>query len=202
MHFREIPFLRLVAPLCAGVIAAEAAPGGDTFAWVAIAASAAAMTALIFRKMYSTDTLFGAMLMIFICATGYLLYSTRSRSLTTLGKHEQTFLLRLSEYPDEKPNSRSFRAKIIAAGTDTLRSGTKGSILLYCLDDTLTRDWIPGDRLLIRVTPQPVINNGNPCEFDYRRYMEGQGIKYFGFFRTGDLLEHSSPPHRNLREIS
>ncbi len=202
MLFREIPFLRLVAPLCAGVIAAEAAPGGDTFAWIVVAASAAAMTLLLLRKMYFTDTLFGGILMIFIGAAGYLLYSTNARRLSTFEKQEQTFLLRLSEFPDEKANSRSFRAKIIAAGTDTLRSGVKGSILLYCMNDTLTRDWIPGDRLLIRATPLPVVNNGNPCEFDYRRYMEGQGIKYFGFFSTNGLLEHSSPRRRNLRELS
>lgn len=202
MLFREIPFLRLVAPLCAGVIAAEAAPQGDTSAWIFLAASAAAMTVLIVRKMYFTDTLFGGILMIFIGAAGYLLYSTGNKRLTTFEKQEQTFLLRLSDYPDEKANSRSFRAKIIAAGTDTLRSGVRGSILLYCMNDTLTRDWIPGDRLMIRATPLPVVNNGNPCEFNYHRYMEGQGIKYFGFFSTNGLLEHSSPRHRNLREIS
>ncbi len=202
MLFREIPFLRLVAPLCAGVIAAEAAPGGDTIAWVSLAASAAAMTFLVLRKMYFTDILFGGIMMIFTAAAGYLLYSTENRRLTTFEKQQQTFLLRLSEYPEEKANSRSFRAKIIAAGTDTLRYGVKGSILLYCMNDTLTRDWIPGDRLLIRTTPLPVVNNGNPCEFDYRRYMEGQGIKYFGFFSTNGLLEHSSPRQRNLRELS
>lgn len=202
MLFREIPFLRLVAPLCAGVIAAEAAPGGDTIAWVSLAASAAAMTFLVLRKMYFTDILFGGIMMIFTGAAGYLLYSTENRRLTTFDKQQQTFLLRLSEYPEEKSNSRSFRAKIIASGTDTLRYGVKGSILLYCMNDTLTRDWIPGDRLLIRTTPLPVVNNGNPCEFDYRRYMEGQGIKYFGFFSTKSLLEHSSPRHRNLRELS
>ena len=202
MHFRETPFLRLLAPLCAGVIAAEAAPGGDTFAWITMAASAAALTALMFRKIYFRDPIFGSLMIVLICATGYLLYSIQKKSLTTFEKHEQTFLVKLKEYPDEKANSRSFRAKILAAGTDALGSGLKGSILLYCMDDSLSRDWIPGDRLLVRTTPLPVTNNGNPCEFDYRRYLEGQGVKYFGFFSGDDLLEHTSPHRRSPGEIS
>ena len=75
----------------------------------------------------------------------------------------------------------------------------RGSILLYCMNDTLPA-MEPGDRLLIRITPARR-NNGNPCEFDYRRYMEGQGIKYIGFFRATTYLS-TLPRHRNLRELS
>ncbi|HUW92425.1 MAG TPA: ComEC/Rec2 family competence protein [Bacteroidales bacterium] len=202
MHFREIPFLRLLAPLCAGVIAAETAPGADTVVWITVAASAVVLTGLTFRKKYFSDPLFGIILFVLITAAGYLLYSNSQKRLSTFAKSEQIFLLKLSEYPDKKSNSWSFRARIMAAGTDTLRSGLTGSMLLYCMDDSLTMGWHPGDRIMIRTTPLPVTNNGNPCEFNYKRYMEGQGIRFIGFFSPGDLLEHSSPDRRSLREIS
>jgi len=202
VHFREIPFLRLLAPLCTGVILAEAAPGGDTAAWIIAALSFAFLTLLLFRKKYSADLLFGVTLMTLITAGGYLSTIFSKNRLSTYESTEQIFLIRMSEYPDKKAKSYSFRAEIEAAGKGSLSYGQRGSMLLYLMQDTLAPVLQPGDRLLIRTTPMPIKNNGNPCEFNYKRYMEGEGVKYYGFLRRDDILDHSSPSHRNLREAS
>lgn len=202
MHFREIPFLRLFAPLCAGVIVAEALPHAATAAWIITSAAVSVMTLRLFHRCYHYDILFGTALIIFLMATGYLLNFAGKERLSNLTGSRQLFMVRLSGYPDQKDKSCSFRAKIMTASMGGKQYSPRGSLLLYFLTDTLPSRWQPGDILLVSITPQPVVNNGNPCEFNYRRYLEGQGIKYFGFFRAGDIVRYHPAGRLTVRERS
>ena len=85
---------------------------------------------------------------------------------------------------------------------DSAQYSPHGSLLLYFMSDTLPSRWQPGDRLTVRITPKPAENNGNPCEFNYRRYLEGQGVRYLGFFRAGDIIEYQPANRLTLRERS
>lgn len=166
------------------------------------AAAAAVMTLRLFHKNYHSDTLFGTALIIFLIAAGYLLHFEGKERLSNLERSRQLFMVRISGYPEKKNNSCSFRAKILKASMDGQHYAPRGSLMLYFISDTLPSRWQPGDRLLVRLTPQPVVNNGNPCEFNYRRYLEGQGIKYFGFFRAADMLEYHPAGRLTVRESS
>jgi competence protein ComEC len=202
VHFREIPFLRIFAPFCAGVILAEAAPSFVTAAWAISGLAVLAMTLRLIRKNYHPDTIFGAALVIFFLASGYLLHVTGKERLSTIGESRQLFTVRISGYPDKKSNSCSFRAKIVTSSADGQQYYPRGSLMLYFVSDTLPTHWQPGDRLVVRITPRPVGNNGNPCEFNYRRYLEGQGVRYLGFFRAGDIIEYQPAGRLTLRERS
>mgnify|MGYP001239139592 CR=1 FL=1 len=157
---------------------------------------------LLFREKSHSDLFFGTALIIFIMAGGYLLYSYGEKRLSILEQQKQMFIVKLTEYPARKITGYSFRAKIVAACNNEVVSEPRGSLLLYFRSDSLEQEWLPGDILVLRLTPIPVKNNGNPCEFDYKRYLEGQGIRYSGFFTIEDLMEHITPKHRSLREIS
>lgn len=202
MHFRDIPFLRLYAPLCAGVLAAETAPAADTAAWILLAVAAAAMTIRIAYKGYFTDLVYGCAVISFLMASGYLLHTSGKRRITAFDERRDTFLVRVAEYPEKKSSGHAFRAKIISAGAEGNEYHPAGSLLLYFISDTITPEWKPGDRLLIRTTPRPVRNNGNPCEFNYRRYLEGQGVRYLGFIRSNDIVEYRPSAYLTLRERS
>ena len=84
MHFREIPFLRIFAPFCAGVILAEAAPSAVTAAWAMAGTAALVITLRLIRKNYHPDTLFGTAIVIFFLAAGYLMHVTGKERLSTL----------------------------------------------------------------------------------------------------------------------
>ena len=202
MHFREIPFLRIFAPFCAGVILAEAAPSAVTAAWAMAGTAAFVITLRLIRKNYHPDTLFGAAIVMFFLATGYLMHITGKERLSTLDESRQMFTVRLSGYPDKKNSSSSFRAKIVNVTADSQKYSPRGSLLLYFLSDTLPSRWQPGDMLTVRITPKPAENNGNPCEFNYRRYLEGQGVRYMSFFRAGDIIEYQPASRLTLRERS
>jgi competence protein ComEC len=202
VHFREIPFLRIFAPFCAGVILAEAAPSAVTAAWAMAGTAAFVITQRLIRKNYHPDTLFGAAIVMFFLSTGYLMHITGKERLSTLDESRQMFTVRLSGYPDKKNSSASFRAKIVNMTADSTQYSPRGSLLLYFLSDTLPSRWQPGDMLTVRITPKPVENNGNPCEFNYRRYLEGQGVRYMSFFRAGDIIEYRPAGRLTLRERS
>lgn len=202
MHFREIPFLRIFAPFCTGVILAEAAPSAVTAAWAVAGAAALVLTLRLIQKSYHPDALFGSAIVIFFLSAGYIMHITSKERLTNLPESRQKFTVRLSGYPDKKSNSFAFRAKIVSLTADGKRCSPRGSLLLYFISDTLPSGWQPGDRLSVHLTPQPIENSGNPCEFNYRRYLEGQGIRYLGFFRAGDIVDYQPAGRLTLRERS
>lgn len=202
MHFREIPFLRLLIPLCAGVILAEVIPGYLTPALVILCCLLALLSVRLLRKSYNLDIFFGVSLFLTICCSGYILSCLPIKERPSLEQNRQVIVARISEYPDRKASGVSFRARIIAAGSDTLKSVKRGSILLYYMTDSLNCGLGPGDKLMVRTGPMPVRNNGNPCEFNYKRYMEGQGVCFYGFFRKSDIIELKPANHLTVRELS
>ncbi len=202
MQFREIPFLRLYAPLCAGVIVAEAAPRMAAVALTVAALALALMTIRLFRKSFLPDTLFGTAVVFFLLTSGYLLRSEEQTRPCELPESRQRVTVRLSGYPEKRNASWSFRAKIISVREGDSISYPSGSLMLWYMSDTLPRAWKPGDRLCLSLRPRPVENNGNPCEFNYRRYLEGQGIKQIAFFHSGDIIGYHSEGRRSVRECS
>lgn len=202
MQFREIPFLRLYAPLCAGVIVAEAAPPLKAVAWAVAAVSLAVMSLRLFRKSYFSDTLFGAAIILFLFAAGFLLRTEERARPGELSDSRQVVTVRLSGYPDKKNASWSFRAKIISVNENDSLRYPRGSLMLWFMSDTLPSMWKPGDHLVLHIRPRQVENTGNPCEFNYRRYLEGQGIKYMAFFRPGDIMEYRTGSRHSVRESS
>ena len=202
MHVREIPFLRLFVPLCAGVIVGELLPRFAVAAGITALAAFVMMTWRLSRKEFFSDTLFGLMLSLFIFSAGYLLRLNDLRRCGHLEESRRTVTVRLSEYPHKKNASFSFRAAIISvAGSDGI-TAPRGSLLLYFISDTLPSRWQPGDQLQLHLTPRRIRNSGNPCEFNYSRYMEGRGIRYTGFFRARDIAGHMPATRLTVRERS
>jgi competence protein ComEC len=202
VHVREIPFLRLFVPLCAGVIVGELLPRFAVAAGITALAAFVVMTWRLSRKEFFSDTLFGLMLSLFIFSAGYLLRLNDLRRCDHLEESRRTVTVRLSEYPHKKNASFSFRAAIISvAGSDGI-TAPRGSLLLYFISDTLPSRWQPGDQLQLHLTPRMIRNSGNPCEFNYRRYMEGRGIRYTGFFRARDIAGHMPATRLTVRERS
>jgi competence protein ComEC len=184
------------------VILAEAEPSAVTAAWALTVTAALAITLRLIRKKYHPDALFGTAIVIFFLSSGYLMHVTVKERLSTLSERRQVFTVRISGYPEKKNASCSFRAKIINTTVDGQQYTPRGSLLLWFMSDTIPSRWQPGDMLTVRITPKPAENNGNPCEFNYLRYLEGQGVRYLGFFRAGDIIDYQPAGRLTLRERS
>ena len=198
MLHKEIPFLRIGLPLCIGIITGlYFKPDSFFLLLTAIFIITGFIVSLFFNK-YQTNLLFGFFLTITLFICGLLLYNNEKDSLSIL-KPEQTFFhCTLSDYPVEKENSIMMTVKMNSKITTLGTEAVKGSLVLYNKKDSLVTSFLPGDILIIRCTPVELTNRGNPYEFDYRFYMENQGIKYSAFTSSRDIIRHSIPANRKL----
>lgn len=88
------------------------------------------------------------------------------------------FLGTVLESPQKKENSyksvvtiRSF----LGEQKDSL-SNTNEKVLVYFERDSIVEKLSPGDIIIFAQTPQNIKNNGNPFEFDYKKYLERKKI--------------------------
>lgn len=189
-------------PLCAGVIMAEYLPRIPFIILIAAIVALAVMTLRLIRTAYVSDILYGASLMIFLFSCGYMLRTGELNRPGELKGERQEMTLRLSDYPSKSKSGCSFRARIISVTQGDSVTSPRGSLLLWFRSDTLPSSWQPGDILKISIRPVRVENNGNPCEFNYRRWLEGQGVRYMAFIRGSDITGYSAEVRRSVRERS
>jgi competence protein ComEC len=152
----------------------------------------------LFFNRYQTNMLFGFTLTISFFLCGLILYNHEKNSLSNLKNEKAVFICTLTDYPEERENSFRLTVKLNSKIEDGKIKTVKGSILLYNKKDSSKLSFIPGDILIIRCTPLEIVNRANPYEFDYRFFMENQGIRYYAFTNSKDFTGHYTPAHRLL----
>jgi competence protein ComEC len=195
---KEIPFLRIGLPLCAGVISGLYTKP-DTFflVSVAIVITSGFFVSLFYNKT-QTNLIFGCTLTISLFICGLLLYTIEKNRISTLKPEETMFACTLSDYPAEKENSFMLKINLNKKITIDGNEAVEGSMILYNKKDSSVASLLPGDLLIIKCTPAEIANRGNPYEFDYRFYMENQGIRYYAFTSSRNIIRHTVPDHRKL----
>ena len=198
MLHKEIPFLRIGLPLCIGIISGlYIQPDTSVLVIVGIIIISGFLLSLFFNK-YLRNQVFGYALTLSLVITGLLLYTNEKKSISILKSEKTTFICTLSDYPEEKENSYRLILKLNRKVDGDVSEPVKGSILIYNKKDSSAVSLTPGDILIIRCTPVEIANRSNPYEFDYRFFMENQGIRYYAITKSKDLLKHTIPIHRNL----
>ncbi len=198
MLHKEIPFLRIGLPLCAGIISGLYIKPDITFLVIAGIFIISGFLFSLFFNNYIVNPIFGYTLSISLFTCGLLLYTNEKDSISTLKPEKTLFTGTLSEYPEEKENSFRLVVKLNRRIKGDKTEAIKGSILLYNKKDSSTASMLPGDMLMIRCTPVEITNRANPYEFDYRFFMENQGIRYYAFTNSNDFIKHIIPIHRKL----
>lgn len=198
MLHREIPFLRICAPLASGIVSGLYIEPG-------IALVAAIVTIIIVLFLLSLrlrigkdNYLFGVPVFMTLWLLGLLLYSNEKRSLSKLPGEPCILVCTLSDYPVTKPRTQMLKLqmhqKLVPGNPEKL----EGSIVVYHKSSPGSEEYVPGDRLILRCTPSEITNKGNPYEFNYKFYMENLGVKYQAFTDAEDLIMHDKSCRRNI----
>jgi competence protein ComEC len=196
---KEIPFLRICAPLCAGIISGLYVSPDKTFIIIFGTVATAIFILSIFNKKPETNPLFGVAMTMAFFLCGLLLY-TREKTILSILKPEENILnCTLSDYPAEKEKSYMLTLKMNGKAAGSQYQNLHGSILLYLKKDSVVPDLLPGDLLTVKCMPAEITSSGNPCSFDYRFFMENQGIKYSSYIKSENILKLQRPAHRKLR---
>lgn len=198
MLHKEIPFLRTGIPLCAGIITGLYVQPGIIFITLSSLIIVAGFLVSLYFNKSQANSIFGLSLTISLFLCGLLLYRNEKNTLSELNSDDITIDGIISDYPLEKQNSYLLRLRMEYENQNGTARKLKGSILLYCKKDSLVLSYLPGDRLILNCKPVRIINRGNPYEFDYRFFMENQGIKYIAFVSSGNIKVHKQPERRKL----
>ena len=195
---REVPFLRIGVPICIGIISGHYFKPGYIFIAISLIVVVAGFGIALFFNKNLINKIYGYPLSCSLFLCGILLYTIEKKNLSVLEPVPSIFLCSLSEFPEEKNNYMSFIVRLHSMLGEDGKTQINGSMLIRAKKDSLIMAMIPGDILMIRCLPVPIVNRGNPYEFDYRFYMENRGIKYLSFISAGDISNHISPAHRKL----
>lgn len=197
----NIPFLRLILPFVAGIVAGAFLQATLNTIWLlplllaAFIAIGRMKPLTPYRKLLMMAL---ADIFLFICAlslTGITDVSRQSRFIgSVVGKHEKSTLL---VYPTELPVKKGKWLKCLLTVNGVVRGDSlvtaKGDVLAYFeagIDPQILR---PGNMLLVNARlsePPPPMN---PHEFDYRRWLANRQVYYTCFLRRGDVYETSLP---------
>lgn len=198
MLHREIPFLRIGLPLCAGIVSGLCFSPGKVFYFVSLLILILFFCSSLFFNRYLTNIIYGISLTMSLYLAGLLLYSEEKNRISILEPEETLFTGVLDNVPEEKENTFKliFRLDMLAGSNGQIPAG--GSMVLYHRKDHQISSFLPGDRLIIKCTPLEIKSRGNPFEFDYRFYMENQGIRYYAFTDSSDIIKRYVPEKRKL----
>ncbi|MFO7622114.1 MAG: ComEC/Rec2 family competence protein [Bacteroidales bacterium] len=198
MLLKEIPFLRIGLPLCVGIISGQwIRPDFIFLLVIAAVILIGLLTSLFFNKL-QTNYIYGVSLTVALYASGLILYHNEKERLSVLPQEPSTLVCTVSEYPEEKENSFRIKVKLNQKIEGSERIQLCGSMIFYNRKDSTNSGFLPGDRLIVNCTPLPIENRGNPYEFDYRFYMENNGVKYFAFTESRAIVSHATPERINL----
>ncbi len=118
--------------------------------------------------------IYGSNVQLLFVFVGYFLFqnSNRQPQLYNNGKYLATVL----EAPQNKENSYKSLLQIESFCSDKTFSKTKEKVLVYFAKEKNAQQLVPGEKIVFDETPQIIKNNGNPFEFDYKKYMERRKI--------------------------
>jgi len=135
------------------------------------------LLALLVRPKYTTISSFGYVTFALFFTLGYYdgVQHNASKSTIYFGNtKDNIFLVKITDQPVVKSNS----IKVIADVVQTDSERTEGTILLYLEKDSNSIGLELHDQLIINTKPKPITVNGNPKEFDYKRYLKIHDIHH------------------------
>ncbi len=175
------PFLRLVIPLIAGILLQE----HFHFSWHSLIASILVSFLLLWgyelisvKHKFLLGWMPGIVITVAFIFLGALLLKQEQEDKPELGKGKLTFSGQIVNIPEEKDETRQLIIKTKQIYKDSLWQNKKLKILAYLEKQKSSAPVSPGQNIIFSAYPNPIENQGNPEEFDYKQYMATQGIHY------------------------
>ncbi len=203
--FHQTPFFRLLLPFIAGIVFGFYITIPAIFClWICMALGVGILLLLLKWKnlvLHHWDWLYGTVLHAFLILIGIC-----TASLHQIALPQQTeqgvWLVVVEEPPVEKEKSMKATVRIRAnLANDSTTCNEK--IITYFRKDDAARNIKQGDLLLMDAELKPVVNAGNPYEFDYQGYLNKRHIgrsafvesdkwQYLDSYAQGPLLNLSN----------
>ena len=186
--FHQTPFFRLLLPFIAGIVVAFRFTIPAEFC---IPVCMLALTGLCFlvwkrKRMvpHRWGWLYGIFLNAFFFVAGICAVSFRSFAPVEQSE-EGMWQVVVDEPPVERANSIKATVRVFANLVGETETVCNERVMTYFRKDSLSRRLRQGDLLVMDATLDPVVNAGNPHEFDYRGYLARKRIGRSAFVESG-----------------
>jgi competence protein ComEC len=199
---KEIPFIRLLVPLCAGILIGYLTDLPVSGALYLLGFAIIILAISLFVPTLLTNHLYGVALSLLLVTAGFSLLKLELARAELISNTEAVFICRIKTFPEPKPKSYAITVDIIGRLDDEgIVQEIRGGLLIYhSTADSSAPAMVPGDIMVIRTSPVPITNRGNPYEFDYRTFMLKKGIRYYAFTREKSILHYKSGTKLTIRE--
>lgn len=193
--WKQAPFIRLLAPLIAGILLQWHFPAPVIHIKIIIGSLLLLLAAVSFmlkKKHLLLPQVSGFLLMLVVLFSGcWLVYRNDVRNNPfNISSLRQYNGIRAVINEPLLPRERSYKttAKIISVYHGEEEMPATGTIFLYLKKDSLPPGIQPGNEIVFRKPLQPIKNNGNPGGMNYRRYCLFQGITHQVFLQEKEML--------------
>jgi len=186
--WNRFPFVRLIIPLIAGIIAALCYPYATVPLLLApVVFIIYILLELVFRRKihYGYRWIYGLLVNFILIVVGYqlTLINTPLFDKDNIVHQENIdqLIVRVVDPVSERPNSYKLLGRVVSIIDSSGIRPASGKVLLYFEKEERVKNIAYGDELLIASKIAAVDPPGNPGEFDYRRYLSNKGIYNRGF---------------------
>ena len=188
--FSEVPFLRLILPFSLGILLGFATQLERDFLIVVFIFLLIVICADLVLKIsskFSREWIYGIILQLILFVSGLIVVDLK-RSASDYRDHlngNDLIIADLVEFPEEKPNTYKAIARVRAVKNQGSWKQTGGRCLIYFRKDDNSVKLIPGDRVVFISGFSEIPFNGNPYEFNYKKYMHRHRVFKQIFLETG-----------------
>ncbi len=203
INLREIPFVRLLLPMVAGIILSFWVNFPSYYIIGFGSLCFVAMLGVGSRKIdFAYRWLFGAFLVGWLMSLGYLLSVqhndlNRRDHFSHFLENKNTLIAKVTASPKVGKRLKT-QVRVLAFSDSTGQMKTaSGNLLAYLEPDSTATQLAYGDVLILKGWIQPVPPPMNPHQFDYQRYLRYQNIHYQSFIKKEDW-QHTETNQGNL----
>lgn len=201
---RQYPFLRLLVPLAVGILCGETFPHAVSLGGcVAVCLSLLVLLTVCHSRHLRRS--YGAGASLFFLSLGYGLMGWQSEQTGfVFPDHPSVYKVCIREKPEIKERSILCRAVLMEEyRQDRVLAGSHDRIfLLYFPKDSIADHLKQGAELLVYTRLAPPVNNGNPDEFDYVRYLKHKGVTGTAYVASGHWQVTGEDSSRTFRQMA
>ncbi len=181
------PFLRLFLCLFLGVTIPFPAIQLSIFPVLGVFCFILVLLVGLRNAHFSYQPYWGALLLFAIVLLGTFRLKQESMDFPALTS--QSYFAVLEDFPIQKEKTYQVTAQFV---------NKNQKILAYLTKNQLVQNAQPGDILFFYGQPELVENDGNPFEFDYRKYLNSKKIGYRIFLKEGQFFFLKNESQRNI----
>ncbi|HCT30010.1 MAG TPA: hypothetical protein DIW31_04620 [Bacteroidales bacterium] len=190
---KEVPFFKLIIPLLAGIVCQYWLAILDNAWWnyvVALLLISILFLGYFFSAHWRYRWVFGFVLNLSLLFFGALL-TLRQPLIDKIEVNSgNETILRLLDDPQVRAKSIRVEAEIKSVYSKSIWWSVNEKILIYFnLRDSLACDLRYGTLLAVNLTPHEVLQQGNPEQFDFKKYLSDRGVRLTAYVQQNQWIK-------------